>query len=291
MCEARVRELPTRNCFGVGTRWTSGVGGAQNAFMPRIFVLSLLVVSATLLAAQQPATTARKPNEAGVTAGNLPNDLKKMAAAIRGSYYHPDDLSSLDCDVNIDWTAFSKALKLDAQADRMAMLQGLKIRSSAPRGKLPEVKFDWTAGVPDNSDKLTDGLKKMIGGFYQFYWPMIAASPVANANDMNRVEPLPDGTKKIYSSAQSINMVMAVDKENTPTHYAFDGTVIKGTMNAHYVASPHPAPGDLRRVSSMDVSEETGNSAINVAITLDYQEADGFYVPKNVSFNLMAHMP
>ena len=80
---------------------------------------------------------------------------------------------------------------------------------------------------------------------------------------------------------------MAVDKENTPTHYAFDGTVIKGTMNAHYVASPHPAPGDLRRVSSMDVSEETGNSAINVAITLDYQEADGFYVPKNVSFNLI----
>ena len=116
---------------------------------------------------------------------------------------------------------------------------------------------------------------------------MIAASPVANAKDLSKVEPLPDGTAKVYSSTENIKVVMTIGKDSIPTHYSMESALMNGTVDPHYTSSPRPVPGDLRRISSVAITEQLGTSTMNVNLSLDYQNVDGFYVPKHVSFDLV----
>jgi len=69
-------------------------------------------------------------------------------------------------------------------------------------------------------------------------------------------------------------------------HYTLDSPAMNGTIDLHYVSSPKPVPGDLRRISSMDASEQIGNSTMNVTLSLDYQAVDGLYIPSHVSYNI-----
>jgi hypothetical protein len=260
-------------------------GEGAEFLMLRPLVISLLVFSAILLVAQQPAATAPK-SEAGRQAGSLPNDREIVAAAIRGSYYHPDAMSGVDCTIAVDWPAFFTALKLNAAADRLKAIQKLKIQSHAARGKTPELTFAWNNGVLDNKEQFEDGLKQMLGGFYQMYWNLVASSPIDNAAEIAKIEPVPGGGAKIYIAGQNIDVVITTDKENTPTHYTLKSPAMNGTTDLHYVSSPRPVPGDLRRISSMDASEQIGNSILNINLSLDYQTVDGFYIPSHVSFSL-----
>lgn len=248
-------------------------------------VVSLLVFGTNLLVAQQPAATSPK-SETRRQAGTLPNDPALVAAAIRDSYYHPDAMSGLDCTISVDWPAFFAAVKLNLAADRLKAIHNLKIRSQAARGKSPKITFDWTSGTLDNKQQFEDGLKQTLGGFYQMYWNIVASSPISDAAEIAKIEPLPDGGAKVYSSSQNTNLVISTDKENTPTHYTLDSPAMNGTIDLHYVSSPKPVPGDLRRISSMDASEQIGNSTMNVTLSLDYQAVDGFYIPSHVSYNI-----
>ena len=155
-------------------------------------LISLLVLSASLLAAQQGATTSQK-SETTPQAGAPPSDAAKVAAAIRDSYYHPDGMSGIDCTISVDWAAFFSALKSNPTADRLKALQGLKIRSQARRDKATDVRFDWAGGSLDSKEQIEDGLKQTLGGFYQSYWSMFASSPISNAADLSKIEPQPDG--------------------------------------------------------------------------------------------------
>jgi hypothetical protein len=142
--------------------------------MIRNLGFSILVACASLSGAQQAA----KPTDSTGTASQPAKphyDPGKVANQIRASYYHPDDLSSLDCGVAIDWAEFLSQLKTEVPEDRMKTLQGLKIKIHAARGATPEVKFDWTNGVPVGEQQFTDGFRQMLAGFYQMYWPMLAS--------------------------------------------------------------------------------------------------------------------
>jgi len=138
----------------------------------------------------------------------------------------------------------------------------------------------------DNKEQFEDGLKQMLGGFYQMYWNLVASSPIDNAAEITKIEPLPDGGAKVYSSSQNINVVIITDKERTPTHYTLDSPAMNGTIDLRFISSPKPTPGDLRRISSMDLTEQIGNSTMNVKLSLDYQAVGGFYIPRHVSYNL-----
>jgi hypothetical protein len=209
-----------------------------------------------------------------------------MAAAIRNSYYHPDELSGLNCTVSIDWPAFFAAIKMNVPPDRLKAIQGLSIRTQAVRGKSPNFAFDWTGPALANKEEFEDGIKQMVGGFYQMYWSLVAAPPLRNASDISKIEPLPDGEAKVYSSSQDTTVVITVDRENTPTHYTLNSPALSGTVDLHYVLSPKQIPGDVRRISSMDVSEQLGTSILNIKLNLDYQTVQEFYVPADVSYDL-----
>jgi len=255
--------------------------------MLRLLFISPLVLGANLLVAQQPATTSPQSGTTRLPAGTLSYDPAILAAAVRDSYYHPDEMSGLDCTVSVKWPSFFNALKLNPAADRLKAIQNLKIRSRATREKKPEVTFEWAGGSFDTKEQLEDGLKQVLGGFYQLYWSMVASSPISSAADLAKIEPLPDGGTKIYTSSQNIDVVITIDKERTPTHYTLDSPAMKGTVDLHYVPSPKPVPGDVRRISIMDFSEKIGTSTMNVKLGLDYQTVDGFYIPSHVSYTLV----
>jgi len=246
----------------------------------------LLASSVCILAAQQPAKTSPSQAVNRTPLQKLPYDPAKLVNAVRASYYHPDGMSVLDCAINIDWPSFSDSAKLNLPPDRLKMAEGMKMHSHAVRGKAPVITFDWSAGSLSTSDQIEGGFKQMLGGFYQIYWPMIAAPPIASTDVPSKIEPLENGAKRISFTDSGSSVVLTVDNDNTPTHYAMDLSTMKVAIDPEYTSSPRPVPGDLRRLSGLKVNEQFGASTINMGINLDYQQVDGFNVPQHVAFNI-----
>jgi hypothetical protein len=179
--------------------------------MLRLLLISLLVFGANLLIAQQPSATSPK-SETRRQAETLPNDPALPAAAIRDSYYHPDAMSGLDCTISMDWPAFLHRSKVESRSRSPEGDSKSKDSiSQAARGKSPKITFEWTSGVLNNEEQFEDGLKQTLGGFYQMYWNILASSPISNAAEIAKIEPLPDGGAKVYSSSQNINLVISTD--------------------------------------------------------------------------------
>jgi hypothetical protein len=111
--------------------------------------------------------------------------------------------------------------------------------------------------------------------------------PIDNGADLSKIEPLPGGGVEVHSSSREVDVLITTDKEWTPTHFMLNSPAMNGTMDLHFVSSPKPVRGDLRRISSMDVTEKFGTSTINVGLSLDYQEVDGIYIPRHVSYDLV----
>jgi hypothetical protein len=218
-------------------------------------------------------------------AQSAPQDPAKVFEAVKGSYYHPDALPGLECDVTIDWPAFLQQLK--APADGAKAFEGLKMRSHALRDQPATVDFDWNGSTSGGSDQIQDGVRKMIAGFYQMYWPIIAKAPLQKSSEITRLEPQSDGTLKVISGKEGASVTLDLNKEMTPAHYTLDFTGLKGEMAMHYEDSPHPEPGDLRRLVGMDVVEKIGESNLNVNVKLDYQSLAEYFVPQKVSFEIV----
>jgi hypothetical protein len=252
--------------------------------LQRALVLSCLFLTTAGLFAQQ----MDKPASAGIALppGTLPANPDTFTAAVRASYYHPDDLSSLDCAVSIDWSAFFNALKLNVPAERLKAIQSVKIRVKGDRDKLPEFTFDWAEASLNTKEQLESGIKDIVGGFYKMYWPIIASFPVKNPAEIKRIEPLANGGATAYLPSPNVNLILTVDKDHLPIHYSIDSTVMKGTIKADYTPSPNPIPGDLRRLTKSDVSQQIGTSTMNVIIDLDYQTIGGFNIPQHVTFGI-----
>jgi hypothetical protein len=54
-------------------------------------------------------------------------------------------------------------------------------------------------------------------------------------------------------------------------------------MKTHFIPSPNPAPGDLRRLASLDVREEVGKEETTSHITTEYQTVQGFHIPRRIT--------
>src|SRR5581483_1061743 len=141
-------------------------------------------------------------------------DPAKVFEAIKGSYYHPDALPGLDCDVTIDWPAFLQQLK--APAEGAKAFEGLKMRSHALRDQTATVDFNWNGSAPAGSDQIQGGMRQMIGGFYQMYWPMIAKAPLQKASEISRLEPQTDGTLKVFTGKEGSSVILDLNKDMTP---------------------------------------------------------------------------
>lgn len=250
-------------------------------------IVSQAVLAAALLAAQQPAAPAQNAAAAAAPAQKLSSDPAKLTNEVLGSYYHPDDLPGLDCDVAPDWQQFFSSAKLTVPPDRMQAVQALKIHVRAIRGETPVITFNWSEVRIATADQVEAGMRQSIDGFFQMYWPMFASPIIKNAGEISRIEPQPDGSTKLYASDPNNRTIITVGTDGTPTEFTFATAAMSGTIDSHYVPSPHPAAGDLRRLSSIDVDDHIGASSMKVTVSLDYQPLDTYFVPKHVAFNVI----
>ncbi len=249
-----------------------------------VFIQAMLGVA--LLGAQQPVTPSRPgPPAPSSSDKKLTADAQKLTAKILSSYYHPDKLTGLECDVTPDWTGFFKSTRTTMSQNRMKSIQALKIHVRAVRDHVPELAFHWTQGKFAGSDQVEQLLKQSIGRFYQVYWSMFASPALKYAAVISKIEPQPDGTTKVFESDPNAYVVMTVDKHDAPIHYTMQSPSANGVVDAHYTPSPHPSAGDRRRISEVDVTEQSGASTMKVEVSMDYQPLGAFFVPGHVSLS------
>ncbi|HEX8713334.1 MAG TPA: hypothetical protein VF730_15745, partial [Terracidiphilus sp.] len=257
-------------------------------------VLTQIMLGAMTLAAQQAA-----PSQSGPAAGappqtndqgplktpqNLSRDAVKLTEKINSSYYHPDNLNGLECDVTPDWPGFFNSTKMMVSQDQAQSMEAAKTHVRAVRDETPQITFDWTKGKIAGADKVEAMLRQTINQFYQVYWNMFASPAVKYAAVISKIEPQPDGTITVYESDPNAYVIMTVAKDGTPTHYTMESPALTGIVDAQYTRSPHPRNGDRRRISQVEVSERSGTASMNVRVGVDYQPLKDYFVPKNVSF-------
>lgn len=252
-----------------------------------VFFTAVVALPAVVNAQQAPvASSAATEKITKIPVKGLPIDAIKVLTAMRDSYYRPDDLSGLSCTVSMDWVSFFTAMKQTPSADRLKTLQGIKIYSDAVRGQKAKLTFDWSGGTLDTKDQLEGGVRQMVGGFYDMYWPMMASFPVGNAAEIKEIVPKADGGAllSLPSAAMKVNIV--VDKDNVPNNFSFENPMMKGSFDFRYKPSPDPVSGDLRRITGLKVSQMVGTSNSNIDIGVGYQTVGGFHIPKHVDFGL-----
>jgi hypothetical protein len=247
-------------------------------------MIAQAVLVFTALAAQQPSAPSAVRPPTPEENSKLASDAAKLTAKVLSSYYHPDKLPGLECDAVPDWNGFFKSANLQMTPDRMQAMQAMRVHVRAVRDQTPEITFNWTKGRIDSSNQVEELLKRTIDQFYQVYWNVFASPAVKYAAVISKIEPQPGGLTKVYESDPNAYVVMTVDKDGTPTHYSMQSPTANGEVDAHYARSPHPVSGDRRRISSVDVREQTGGSAMEVEVTVDYQPLDDYFVPWHVTF-------
>jgi PBP1b-binding outer membrane lipoprotein LpoB len=130
--------------------------------MVRILPALPVVLGACLAAGQDKASVPPVPESEAIPVKNLPIDSDKLADAMRDSYYHPDNLAALECNVSFDWSGVLHALKIDLlETEQAKIVDGLKVRTRAARNEATEVTLTWTGGEPpENKARIESAIKK-----------------------------------------------------------------------------------------------------------------------------------
>jgi hypothetical protein len=252
-----------------------------------VFFIAVLAVPAVLAAQQTPATSSTSTEKSTkIPVKGLPVDAIKVLTAMKESYYRPDDLSGLGCTVSLDWGAFFTAMKQTPSPDRLKALQAMKIHSDAVRGQKTKFTFDWSGGTLDTKDQLEGGVEKMVGGFYDMYWPMMPSFPIPKADEIKEIVPQADGGAMLSLPSAGINVTVIVDKNNVPTNLSFENPMMKGSFDLRYQPSPDPVPGDLRRITGLKVAQSVGTTNSSIRVGVDYQAVGGYHIPKHVDVDL-----
>lgn len=256
----------------------------QTGIMLGKVALIQALLGSALLGAQQPGAPPQNAPGSGPPGATLSAQAEKLTAKVLESYYHPDNLPGLECDVALDWPAFFASANVAAPSDSMRAIEALKVHVRELRGQTPSLAFDWTQGRSPNASQIEASLKQMIGGFYDVYWPLFASPAIQYTAVISKIDPQPDGTTKIYESDANAYVVMTVDKHGTPTSYMMQSPAMSGDVEPHYTPTPHQSRGDQRRITSVDVSRQTGSSILKIQVKVDYQPVENYFVPMHVSY-------
>jgi hypothetical protein len=249
--------------------------------MPPKLCLAVVLFAASCAWSQQPAHKALTvPAKSGTS--TLPKTSPELIKVIQRSYYHPDNLELIECDLSVDWDKFFQRMKMNVPEEKLRSFNTMKIHSRALRGKPVEIKFDWAGGVGDAHDRIESGLKQTLNGFYQMYWPMMAGPLIAGNDHLEQIVSLPDGGVKASAISGGMKIHMMLDREGVPTHYEFEGGMMKGLVDLAYSPSPNSVPGDLRRIEDMQIDEQIGESSVKLDTKVDYQDVNGFMIPRTV---------
>lgn len=251
---------------------------------------ALLLICFTPLAAQDSAhqqPTAPAPDPPAAASPHL--DLLGLAAAIGSSYYHPDDLSSMDCAVAVDWDALATQLKSSAATESINALKQAKVRVHAERSKEPRVAVDWGTGDVAHKEILEEGMRKAFSGFFKIYWPLDASSIAPTADENPKLEAADDGGYLLRFDTPDAQVAEEVDKRGIVTRLSYTApagasSATTTTLVPRFSEAPNDIPGHPRLLTAVDVTQQMGTPKAGVHVALDYQSAGGVHIPSHVTF-------
>lgn len=242
------------------------------------FVFLLL---ACISSAQQvPQSSGASPDKLTVP----PVDFAKLKSGLNGSYYHPDDLTGIDCSATVDWASVMKQLNKPAPEDRLKILDSMLVTVHARRGKIAEVTFSWPAGELSNRQMIEDTDRQMLYGFFMIYWSGLAApfGPLAKEWKTARAEPRPGGGYILHYVDGGVPITEEIDDDFLPVKAIVSISAASTTeMTMHYSQPQELHPGDMRRVTSIATKQTLGTSVTNVTIGIAYQQMAGYWIPSH----------
>jgi hypothetical protein len=249
----------------------------------KLMKLKLTVVFATLAAscAWSQAAAPSGTKTAGARSDSLPKDPVALVQAVRTSTYHPDGLMLIECDARVDWMAALKGVS--ASASDLRPLTGLLVHVRSVRDQPAVVSFDWQGGVVSEQAHTEKTIKQILAGFFTGYWRWVASPLLDGETRPERVDSLPDGSVRLWSAQRGRQTELLVNADGTPLQFSEAAGADKAAVDFSYKATPHPGPGDLRRITGVMLDLERGASSVKLEWTLDYQDVNGFSIPKNVT--------
>ena len=254
---------------------------------------ALLLTCLALAGAQQPAKSSGSTASVAPALPSAQWDLVRIAAGVRDSYYHPDDLSSMDCAVDVDWDALATQLKRSAATESIDALKRAKVKVHAERAKDTQVDVEWPPDDVGNREGLEEGMRKALSGFFQIYWPLDASSIAPTEDENPKLEASDDGGYLLRFSTTDARVAEEVDKRGVVTRLTYTSpasgansatTTTTTTLEPRFSDAPNDIPGHPRLLTAVDVSREIGTAKAAVHVALDYQSVGGVHIPSHVTF-------
>jgi hypothetical protein len=235
--------------------------------------------------AQQPAgpTQFSSPAEPHLTEPQIDN--AKILTGIRATFYHPDNLTGMECGAVFDWASVAKQLNQTLPEDRAKALSGMNVEVHANKGQPVITTVTWSNGKPANGDTLELSTKQIMTGFFQMYWSFSGLADPQAAKEIH-IEPRSEGGYFLSGTANGTTSEVQVDKDLVPTTIHVNSPAMKAQLGLQFTPPPNPLPGDLRRLTDIDGNFSIGTTIMHFRYGIDYQTIGGFHIPQHVSINV-----
>ncbi|HUI80618.1 MAG TPA: hypothetical protein VLY24_21990 [Bryobacteraceae bacterium] len=187
----------------------------------------------------------------------------------------------------IDFTNLVKRLVPQATEEQIKALNGMAVKLHAVRAQEPVIDILWTQGTPPAGRELIEsGAKQTLGGFFQVYWEIFGSSTAPGPRDPIQIEAGPRGGHILHSTSNGMKLSIETDAYDVPTTVVGESPAMKITMQPRFTPSQIAVPSDLRRLTSVSISEQVGTNHLNLEIITDYQDVGGFHIPRHVVFDV-----
>lgn len=200
-------------------------------------------------------------------------DRKRIATAVSASYYHPDQLQGMECDLGVDPVELARRGNLPAGTS----LEGTTIHVRAIRGISPNAQIRYPV-VKASLDQVNRFLTQAIGTFFDVYW-MAAASSVALPADSFFDVTDRDGGGYLLKIEGDNRTTLETDANYVPIKRATEYAL----MNRHGVLDLVVETNAPRRVRSVTFDLQNGSYKLKGKIGMDYQSVDGIHIPKHAT--------
>jgi hypothetical protein len=222
----------------------------------------------------------------GQSAPELPAEQAALFDRIRAASYHPGKIG-LSCEGSLDFTALLAKMGGATNTDGAKALEGLRLHLTTGATGPTSVTFTWPGGKfpAEVKAQLEVGARQMLEGFSQAYWSMANADVLPVAKDQPTVAGTLDGGFAITTQGSAKRLTISRDVLIQQME-ARDAQGQITVTRASYAAAADAKPGDLVRLSGLDVDQGSGATRVHEVITWDSQDVGGAHVPHRINVSL-----
>jgi hypothetical protein len=222
-------------------------------------------------------------SQAATTSTELPADQVAIYDRARAAYYHPGKIA-IACDAALDFSMVLAKLGGASSAETAKAVEGLRLRITSAANGPTDITFQWPSTFPvDARPPLENSARQVVSGFFDNYWPLVNAEMLPTAKDQPVIAGAVGGGYTV--TARSGTLRLTLDSDALVRRVISQSGHDTG-LTLSYKAPATPQPGDLLRLSGMDVDQSAGTSHVRVIMSWDDQDVAGVHIPHRVSVAL-----